>query len=850
MPLKRKMLDEDELALLEIIEDPVFFGEFCRSTNNFEVKKHLHPSKPFEYRHYQRDLLTDQTEHIVLVGGRAIGKCQPSGAKIYTTDGYKAISELERKSHFFVYALDNDRNMRIQRAFIVQDKHTRVYTITTEYGKSVKVTSEHPLLTREGWKQTKDITENDYIAAVTHLPALENRQKYTWQEMRWLGYALCGDTASSEMKLKIRYKKQEAELRAIATLFDAVFTLTTDNYIQLIRRKGYNPHAVTLLLKQTGLQLASINGIRRLSDEIMSEPNNSLKIFIESLFSMYADVQQHRIQITFKGPSLSEQMSELLLRFGIESTIQHRTLVIEHERSVYRFWNTFTLPGIALGTLPLPAVTSDENDHMRFERVVSKRQDSYWRATYAVYVYEDHNYISNDLYVHNSLVLEDKIVHEIVNHDIEFPQTPESLLVTANQSQMTPVFNRLVIRFTSSPLLKWYLKNNVNKAQGLFSFPIRNPPMQLITRIAGSRGENNMIGLHVPRIKVDEGQVFSPAAFTQLGPSWNQWEEKKQIWVCGVPNGVRNSILYTLDQKNTRYKKYRIPSHNNPYYIYENDIDAIKQYGGIASDSYQQLVLGRHGSAAYQVLPRDTIKLEPFDFYTYRYSSANKAKGDQYADVLERVKLPDLKLVIAAIDPGFVDPTIINIIGMDKVGIWRTYIRYRLTRIDFPEQEQIINWLDDFYHFSRIGIDIGSGGNGASIMQGLQYRDEYKGKQYTQRLQGYIFNESIIMGIGEHGTELKEDAKSVAAKLLIQKVQNNIIVFSELDAEGVSEIERMAKQRTMTGVDKYFILSETGKGASDNDHIFAAYIVFMLMIREDSFMKPKKKLAKAKSKIL
>ena len=73
MGLKSK-LDEDTLALLEVVEDPVFLSEFLRSTSNGEINKELHSKEPFKMRWYQKDLLTDKSRWLSVCGGRAIGK--------------------------------------------------------------------------------------------------------------------------------------------------------------------------------------------------------------------------------------------------------------------------------------------------------------------------------------------------------------------------------------------------------------------------------------------------------------------------------------------------------------------------------------------------------------------------------------------------------------------------------------------------------------------------------------------------------------------------------------------------------------------------------------------------------
>lgn len=74
-------------------------------------------------------------------------------------------------------------------------------------------------------------------------------------------------------------------------------------------------------------------------------------------------------------------------------------------------------------------------------------------------------------------------------------------------------------------------------------------------------------------------------------PAFNAWQtNRQQVW-AGVPNGIRNSVLYLLDVQTPKYKKYRIPAPNNPFYTYENYTDDLRRYGGEQDDRFQQLNL-------------------------------------------------------------------------------------------------------------------------------------------------------------------------------------------------------------------------------------------------------------------
>ena len=582
----------------------------------------------------------------------------------------------------------------------------------------------------------------------------------------------------------------------------------------------------------------------------MQERLENIKIFLEAVFAQFGDLHQDKISLKLPCKQLGIDFQEVLLRFGIETRIiseaEVRLETLDY-RAAYRFWKTFNLPGVSIGDLPLPPVDNDVSPYMRFERITSKRLSHVLTDTYAVHVYEHNNYISENIFVHNSVVLEDKMVYNIVNSPVTTPVTPEMVLVTSNQAQMTPLQNRLILRFTASKFLKDFLRGGINKSTGVMTFPRKGKPFILTMRIAGSRGENNMIGLHVPRIIGDEAQVFPLPAFTQLGPCYNSWEPKTQQLWAGVPNGLRNSVLYVLDIQSPEYKKYRIPAPNNVMgYTYEQYSKDLRRYGGEQDDRFQQLVLGRHGAAAFQVIPRESIQTEAYPFYNMRYNSAQYDKGKRFDTILDRPELPPMKRTILAIDPGFVDPTIIQLIGKDEKGKWRIYLRYRLTRIDFNEQQKIIDWIASYYSVDQIAIDISAGGNGAAMMHNLINGAEYSGKKYDKRIMGIQFSEKILAGYDDQGEELEQDAKGFAATELAKIIQQGYLIFSEADFEGVSEVERIAKKRSMNGRDIYFVMSDTGTGASEDDHIFASFVCFTLAVREEPLNVNLKKLGKPK----
>lgn len=833
----RVKLTQDELDLIDLIEDPVLFGEFMRTTRDASPQKKEWPKHEFRYRWYQKDILTDTSPEIVFTAGRAVGKCSPGSAKVFTYPyGYRTISALVRDKNPIIVLSLNSEGQFIQRiAKIAFNGKQPVFKVITTEGNVFEGTSNHPMLTPNGFVEIKDLRQGDNVAVLNCLPHQSEFEPYTWAELRYIGYIIGSPVPRPEQIITTRYKKQIEELKAISEYFDTRFEVYNNTVVKLPRKmcNGSIPHPATGIIKEMGLHF-SWRKLRpfRFNKFVKRLSKNSFKIMLESFFSMYADITNTNVVVKLEHKELLEDIEEILLYFGVQSTLQKEvkgySLNIYGYDNYCRFFTNFDLPGIKVNNLAKPT----KLDSIRYEPIESIKILGV-KDTYMVSVPKTENYISDNFLVHNSLIFEDMVLWESVNHDKEFPETKEQLITTANQTQMTPVQDRLILRFTNSPLLSSFLDGNINRSKGTMDFETGQGSVYRINmRIAGSRGENNLVGLHIPRIKIDEAQLFPYTAYVQLEPTWNYWEINKRKFYCGVPTGQRgNNVLYYLDQVSPRTKKYRIPSHENPYYTKEDDNERLIRYQGKESDEYVHLVLGRHGEPTYSVIPYELIQRRPYELYSYRYHQTDRLRSVQYKDLLKLVEVTHQQKIVMAIDTGYSDPTIIQILGLGTDNLWRTFARYRLTRIAFPEQAEIIDWLDTHYNTNIIGIDIGAGGGGVGITQDLQNEKRFhRSHLYAQKIFPVQFGEKLENIIDDK--IIKVPAKSIGGDELVRLVTEGYLIFSELDGEGISEISRVSYQKATDGSRKYFISSDKVRGKASEDHIFASYLVFALTIRD------------------
>ena len=428
--------------------------------------------------------------------------------------------------------------------------------------------------------------------------------------------------------------------------------------------------------------------------------------------------------------------------------------------------------------------------------------------------------------------METKIIWTIVSNKYKRASANEILLVVQNKSQLEPVFNRIKQFFMVHPFLKYFIDR--------FSVNMSNHEIRLLNgallrcRIVGSSADSNVIGLHVPCIYVDEGQVFSYVAWNSLMQCLTTWDEGFSLWVSGVPNGLREkNVLFECDQIDEKFSRHNVSRLSSIRYTKDQHAFDMKQYGGENGDDYIHLVLGEHGSPAFSVFDRKLMKIED---YPVTVSLMNNITLDQhegdFSEVLIAPVLGDIEtrhdLIIAGIDAGFSnDPTIITILWREKqTEVWREFARYELRRIKYPMQAKIIDWLDTIYGFNMVAIDAGH--SGLALCQILQDdAGEFSKKNFTKRLCPVDFQANVITGYDEEQKEIKERVRKFTIQTLQKWSQNDqLIAFSTEDDDMINELERVGFTRDMLGEPKFFVYSSQG-GQRGDDHLLASLLTWV-----------------------
>jgi hypothetical protein len=273
----------------------------------------------------------------------------------------------------------------------------------------------------------------------------------------------------------------------------------------------------------------------------------------------------------------------------------------------------------------------------------------------------------------------------------------------------------------------------------------------------------------------------------------------------------------------------------------------IQQYGGVDSEDYVHLVLGRHGSPTFAVFDRRLLQIEE---YATWITSINGIEIESYSSMVNRLALippvPKSDITIMGIDLGYTEPTSIMIL-YEKKGVIREHARINLYKVKYPIQEKIIDYLDTkFGQPQVIGIDVG---NEKGLTQHLLADEIYLHKNYQKRLVPVSFGSWLSLGENLDGEEIKVKTKPYSVSLLQEYSNTHKIVYASTDMELITEMERMTYTKTPTGEIVYRTLTPKG-GKRGDDHntsaMLCATMAYFMLIDGRLFSKQSKPLARSR----
>ncbi|TMD04943.1 MAG: replicative DNA helicase [Chloroflexi bacterium] len=265
-----------------------------------------------------------QKSDLIIIAARpGIGKCLTADSLIDDpqTGERLTIEAWVRQRRPVVLGTSKDGQIRPARiADWVDSGRKPCFAVTTQSGRTVKVTGHHPFLTVSGWQPLHDLVMGEAIAVPRHLPSF-GKDFVSPQSARLLGYFI-GDgslTASSPGFTNVDEAILDDFRGAIASEFPACHIRTHEitHYVSAIRGQG-NP--VIRWLRQFGVWGKKAEA-KRFPSVIWRWNRATLREFLRALMScdgsIFALNGRPRIEFAVASEGLAKDLHHALVRFGI-----------------------------------------------------------------------------------------------------------------------------------------------------------------------------------------------------------------------------------------------------------------------------------------------------------------------------------------------------------------------------------------------------------------------------------------------------------------------------------------------------------------------------------------------------
>ncbi|MBX9669862.1 MAG: replicative DNA helicase [Candidatus Obscuribacterales bacterium] len=423
---------------------------------------------------YDLDALTSgfQPSDLVIIAARpSMGKCLAFDSEIVVEDGsVKTIEEIYRSKNFKLLTLCDDLKLRLTTpSHYVDDGIKPVYHVTTRLGRSVETTLSHPFLTREGWKRLEEIHVGQKIAIPRRIGVFGDRQMKECEikVMALLtadGVIKDGEVAFSNVNVPLQQEFEEAlvELEGTLALKKAVGDSSS------ISRVGRNsrPTWMSITPMSNWRERVGLPGngpTVEIPSSAFTLPKQQLALFLNRLFATAGRVSidsDGRLQVSFITSSerLIKQLQHLLLRFGIVcGRKQSFQLDITEADSLQRFLSKIGI----LGVEELTSYCAFLKKQQELAGVDNTHElsDIYWdeivsiesvgmKQVYDLTIPDKHNFVANDICVHNTAFVLNIAQQSAVEHNIpvaifSLEMSKESLVMRMLCSEAEIDANRL-----------------------------------------------------------------------------------------------------------------------------------------------------------------------------------------------------------------------------------------------------------------------------------------------------------------------------------------------------------------------------------------------------------------------
>ena len=538
-------------------------------------------------------MLRDKSLRKVYRCGR---RCLPAWVKIINpiTGALETVGDLFKQQQADVVALnlDNYTLVKQKSCDVSYNGKKEVFRVTCTDGKTIDATSNHPLLSKNGWETISKLHIGDYIAVPSRL--------------NFFGTLNIKDTDIKYLADTINSK-------------DSV-----DNFI---------PKEVFMATKPKVALFVSLLYSKNGWIDINSNHNN--------------DKYNAEIKYTSYSEELIRGISHLLLRFGIKTYIKKKAnkiwqLSIYDKDSLIMFDEQIGICGkeneIAT-LLDNIRLKTDINNSSTFVN-----NDIEWvqiQSIYSIGVYDTydftvptyHNFIANDIITHNTGKTETMNIEGL--HKVFVNKNFRVLYITPYENQVNLIFMRFREIINDSPLIKKEVVRIKNNPY-MIEFKNGSVIMGFTTGASSGSGGASVRGQRADWLMLDELDYMAENDYSTVAMIAGERSDIG-ITASSTPIGKRGTFYSMCTDPSWGYSEHYHPSPHNPNWNQEME-DQFR--AELTQSQYDHEILAIFGTEETGVFDKNKVdKATTIQYYTYDKLTDMQlreieAKGANYPDEL------------------------------------------------------------------------------------------------------------------------------------------------------------------------------------------------------------------------
>ncbi len=343
-----------------------------------------------------------QPADLIIVAARpSMGKCLKFDAEVLdaSTGELRTIQEMVTAGRATLLTLDHDHRFRpTAPSQFVDDGIKPVFRLRTSGGRQVETTLTHPFLTPSGWEPLAALEPGALIAVPRRLPVFGHAELPD-HEVKLLAY-LC----SGHLPARPQIAEDFADAASAA---EAILAATRSRPATRSNIAGgaEGGAAVADLLWRYP-ELGQGPSVRAIPPAVCTLRREKLALFLNRLLGSLAEVSEdgdgYRVRAAMPSARMARGVQHLLLRFGIPATLEGATLTlgVGATLGLVREAGIFGWERLRRWARNAQRSLLDDIDVM-WEEVTAIDEIGAFQV-YDLTVPESHNFVANDICVHNT----------------------------------------------------------------------------------------------------------------------------------------------------------------------------------------------------------------------------------------------------------------------------------------------------------------------------------------------------------------------------------------------------------------------------------------------------------------